>query len=85
MKRENIFAAAAITGDLHVKSDTHVRNIRVDEYLEVPELKYNRITARLSGSMDELQRYLLQQIRHVIDQFAVEQVQGSVGIGGIVL
>ena len=34
-----------ITGDLHVEGDTHVRNLRVDEYLEVPELKYNRITA----------------------------------------
>ena len=36
---------STITGDLHVEGDTHVRNIRVDEYLEVPELKYNRITA----------------------------------------
>lgn len=34
-----------MTGDLHVEGDTHVRNLRVDEYLEVPELKYNRITA----------------------------------------
>lgn len=34
-----------MTGDLRVEGDTHVRNLRVDEYLEVPELKYNRITA----------------------------------------
>lgn len=34
-----------ITGDLRVEGNTHVRNLRVDEYLEVPELKYNRITA----------------------------------------
>jgi hypothetical protein len=34
-----------VTGDLRVEGDTHVKNIRVDEYLEVPELKYNRITA----------------------------------------
>ena len=32
-------------GDLRVEGDTHVRNLRVDEYLEIPELKYNRITA----------------------------------------
>ena len=34
-----------MTGDLRVEGDTHVRNLRVDEYLEIPELKYNRITA----------------------------------------
>lgn len=34
-----------MTGDLRIEGDTHVRNLRVDEYLEVPELKYNRITA----------------------------------------
>lgn len=34
-----------MTGDLRVEGDTYVRNLRVDEYLEVPELKYNRITA----------------------------------------
>lgn len=34
-----------MTGDLRVEGDTHVRNLRMDEYLEVPELKYNRITA----------------------------------------
>lgn len=34
-----------ITGNLRVEGDTHVKNLRVDEYLEVPELKYNRITA----------------------------------------
>lgn len=34
-----------MTGDLRVEGNTHVRNLRVDEYLEVPELKYNRITA----------------------------------------
>jgi hypothetical protein len=38
-------AGGRITGDLRVEGDTHVRNLRVDEYLEVPELKYNRITA----------------------------------------
>lgn len=34
-----------MTGDLRVEGNMHVRNLRVDEYLEVPELKYNRITA----------------------------------------
>ena len=34
-----------VTGDLRVEGDTHVKNLRVDEYLEVPEMKYNRITA----------------------------------------
>jgi hypothetical protein len=38
-------SGGTITGDLHVEGDTHVKNLRVDEYLEVPELKYNRITA----------------------------------------
>ena len=38
-------AGGTMTGDLRVEGDTHVRNLRVDEYLEVPELKYNRITA----------------------------------------
>lgn len=38
-------AGGTMTGDLHVEGDTHARNLRVDEYLEVPELKYNRITA----------------------------------------
>ena len=32
-----------MTGDLRIEGNTHVRNLRVDEYLEVPELKYNRI------------------------------------------
>lgn len=34
-----------MTGDLRVEGDTHVRNLRVDECLEMPELKYNRIPA----------------------------------------
>lgn len=38
-------AGGTMTCDLRVEGDTHVRNLRVDEYLEVPELKYNRITA----------------------------------------
>ena len=33
-----------MTGDLRVEGDTHVKSLRVDEYLEVPEMKYNRIT-----------------------------------------
>lgn len=38
-------AGGTITGNLHVQGDAHFKNLRVDEYLEVPELKYNRITA----------------------------------------
>lgn len=38
-------AGGTITGDLRVLGDGRMKNLRVDEYLEVPELKYNRITA----------------------------------------
>ncbi len=38
-------AGGTITGDLRVEGNTRVKNLQVDEYLEVPELKYNRITA----------------------------------------
>lgn len=34
-----------MTGDLRVEGNARMRNLRIDEYLEVPELKYNRITA----------------------------------------
>ncbi|CDN30617.1 Phage capsid and scaffold [Mucinivorans hirudinis] len=38
-------AGGMITGNLRVLGDGRMKNLRVDEYLEVPELKYNRITA----------------------------------------
>lgn len=38
-------SGGTITGDLKVEGYARVKSLQVDEYLEVPELKYNRITA----------------------------------------
>jgi hypothetical protein len=38
-------SGGTVSDDLRVEGYTHVKSLRVDEYLEVPELKYNRITA----------------------------------------
>lgn len=38
-------SGGTITGNLQVKGDTLMTNLRIEKYLEVPELKYNRITA----------------------------------------
>lgn len=38
-------AGGTITGDLRVDGNARMKNLSIDEYLEVPELKYNRITA----------------------------------------
>jgi len=38
-------AGGTITGDLRVEGNARMKNLSIDEYLEVPELKYNRITA----------------------------------------
>ncbi len=34
-----------ITGDMRVTGNARMKNLSIEEYLEVPELKYNRITA----------------------------------------
>lgn len=38
-------SGGTITGDLKVEGNARMKNLQIDEYLEVPELKYNRITA----------------------------------------
>lgn len=38
-------AGGTVTGDLHVTGNARMKNLSIEEYLEVPELKYNRITA----------------------------------------
>lgn len=45
LERKLAKTGGTMTGDLRVEGDTHVRNLHVAAYLEVPELKYNRITA----------------------------------------
>ena len=34
-----------ITGDMHVTGNARMKNLSIEEHLEVPELKYNCITA----------------------------------------
>lgn len=34
-----------VSGDIRVEGDASLKSLSVDEYLEVPELKYNRVTA----------------------------------------
>ncbi len=36
-------AGGTVTGNLTVQGNTHVKNIKVDEFLDVPELRYNRV------------------------------------------
>lgn len=38
-------AGGTVSGDLRVDATLSAKNVRIDEYLEVPELKYNRVTA----------------------------------------
>lgn len=38
-------AGGTITGDMRVTGNARMKNLSIEEYLEVPELKYNRITA----------------------------------------
>ncbi len=38
-------AGGMMTGDLRVEGHSSMKSLSIDEYLEVPELKYNRITA----------------------------------------
>lgn len=38
-------AGGMITGDMRVTGNARMKNLSIEEYLEVPELKYNRITA----------------------------------------
>lgn len=38
-------AGGTISRDLQVEGNARIKSLQVDEYLEVPELKYNRITA----------------------------------------
>lgn len=38
-------AGGTVTGDLRVTGNARMKNLSIEEYLEVPELKYNRITA----------------------------------------
>ncbi|WP_302304827.1 hypothetical protein [Culturomica massiliensis] len=38
-------AGGTITGNIRVDGNARMKNLSIDEYLEVPELKYNRITA----------------------------------------
>lgn len=45
LERKLAKTGGTMTGDLRVEGDTHVRNLHVVAYLEVPEPKYNRITA----------------------------------------
>lgn len=38
-------AGGTVTGDMRVMGNARMKNLSIEEYLEVPELKYNRITA----------------------------------------
>lgn len=38
-------AGGTVTGDMRVTGNARMKNLSIEEYLEVPELKYNRITA----------------------------------------
>ena len=38
-------AGGTISGDLRVNGNTSMKSLSIDEYLEVPEIKYNRVTA----------------------------------------
>lgn len=38
-------AGGTVTGDMRVMGNARMNNLSIEEYLEVPELKYNRITA----------------------------------------
>ncbi|MFR9495587.1 MAG: hypothetical protein SNG81_04345 [Rikenellaceae bacterium] len=38
-------AGGTISGDLRVEGHSSMKNLSIEEYLEVPEIKYNRITA----------------------------------------
>lgn len=38
-------AGGTVTGDIRVTGNARMKNLSIEEYLEVPELKYNRITA----------------------------------------
>lgn len=38
-------AGGTVTGDMRVMGNARMKNLSIEEYLEVPELKYNRLTA----------------------------------------
>lgn len=38
-------AGGTVTGDMRITGNVRMKNLSIEEYLEVPELKYNRITA----------------------------------------